>query len=93
MKTVAFPLALAGLALAAHGQALREATPQQQLMTTCRYEADARELKGDDKGRFITACLTTGRKREQEVLARCRLESRSKAALERRAFMNECARR
>ncbi len=93
MKTIATAIAAACLALAGHAQALREVTPQQQLTTTCHYEADARELKGRDKDRFFTDCLAAGRRREQEVLAQCRLESRSKPALQRRAFMNECSRR
>jgi len=93
MKTIAFALAGASLVLAAQAQAVREATPLQQLMTTCRYEAQARELQGRDKEHYIVTCLAAGRRREQEVLAQCRLEARSKPALQRRAFMDECSRR
>jgi hypothetical protein len=95
MKTIALMLAIASLAPAAQaqGRELQETTPQQQLMTTCRFEAEARELKAGDKERFVGACLVQGRRRLQEVLAQCRIESRSKSALERPAFMNECARR
>ena len=93
MKPIALTLAAAVLGACAQTQAVREATPQQQLMTTCRYEAAARELRGKDKDRFMTTCLANGRRREQEVLAECRLESRNKPALQRRAFMDECYRR
>ena len=93
MKTIALTLAAAVLAACAQAQAPREAAPLQQLTTTCRYEAETRELKAAEKERFIAACLADGRRREQEVLTQCRLESRSKPALERRAFMNECSRR
>ena len=93
MKIIALTLAAAVLGACAQAQAVHEATPLQQLATTCRYEADARELRGKDKDQFIATCLADGRRREQQVLAECRLESRYKPALQRRAFMNECYRR
>jgi hypothetical protein len=93
MKTIALTLAAAVLVACAQAQAPRQAAPLQQLTTTCRYEAETRGLGANDKERFIATCLADGRRREQEVLTECRLESRSKPALERRAFMDECYRR
>jgi hypothetical protein len=93
MKHVASTMAASLLALAAQAQALHEVTPQQQLLTTCRYEADVREMKGDEKNRFVSTCLAEGRRRQVEIQKECNAEARGKTGDLRRAFMFECTRR
>ena len=94
MQKIALTFALAALAATAQAQQIRrEPTPQQQLATTCRYEADVRDLKGSEKNRFVNGCLVAGRRREAEVLKECNAEARGKGGEARRAFMNECTRR
>jgi psiF repeat len=93
MKYVALIMAALLLPLAADAQALREATPQQQLLTTCRYEADAREMKGNEKSRFVSTCLAEGRQRQVGIQKECNAEARGKTGDARRAFMHECSRR
>jgi hypothetical protein len=90
-KRIVWTLAFA--AVGGHAQVHRDPTPQQQLQTTCNYEAGARELQGEEHRKFVNACMAQGRERQQQVLNTCRLESRAKQALERRAFMEECIRR
>ncbi|MDB5957495.1 PsiF family protein [Ramlibacter sp.] len=94
MKRTAIALAAMLLATAVQAQQLRrEPTPQQQLMTTCRYEADTRELKGSEHNRFLGACLAAGRQRQQKVMQECNAEARGKTGEARRAFISECSRR
>ena len=93
MKHVASTMAASLLALAAHAQALHEATPEQQLLTTCRYEADVREMKGGEKNRFVSNCLAQGRLRQLGIQKECNAEARGKTGDVRRAFMFECTRR
>ena len=93
MNTVALTLAGACALASCQAQVRREPTPQQQLLTTCRYEADVREMQGNERGRFITTCLAQGRQREREILKECNLEARGKGGDARRAFLSECSRR
>ncbi|GAB3651754.1 PsiF family protein [Ramlibacter alkalitolerans] len=93
MKQTIVVLALAASSVAAPAQKIREASPQQQLVTTCNAEAKYRELTGESRNRYISGCLSNGRKRLQEVLMACNAQARGKGGEERRKFMDECLRR
>jgi hypothetical protein len=93
MKHTVLLLALVSTGVGALPQARREATPQQQLVTTCNAEAKNRELTGQDRNRYISTCLSSGRKRLQEVLMACNAQAQGKGGEERRKFMDECLKR
>ena len=65
-------------------------TAQQQLMGTCNTEAKTNELKGDDRKKFMSSCLSDGRKRQQERMKACNVDATGKKGDERKAFMSEC---
>jgi hypothetical protein len=93
MKNTLLGLALFATSVGALAQATREATPQQQLVTTCNAEAKYRELTGEDRNRYISGCLASGHKRLQEVMKSCNAQARGKGGDERRKFMTECLKR
>ena len=66
------------------------ATPHQQLAASCGAEADAREMKAHDRARFISSCLSEGRKREKQVTKACSEAAAYKKVHERKGFMAEC---
>jgi hypothetical protein len=93
MNKIAVTLAVALTAFAACAAEKKEPTTQQQLMTTCNFEAKNRELKGEDRRKFMSGCLSSGSKRQQEVMKSCNVEARSKKGDDRRKFMAECLRK
>jgi hypothetical protein len=93
MKHTILVLAFFAASVGALAQARREATPQQQLVTTCNAEAKNRDLTGEGRNRYISTCLSNGRKRLQEVTMACNAEARRKGGEERRKFMAECLQR
>jgi len=89
MKKIVLALAITVIGVAAQAQ-IREATPQQQLVTTCNAEAKNRELKGEDKKKYLSTCFSDGRKRQQEVIMTCNARARGKGGDERKKFMAAC---
>jgi hypothetical protein len=78
-----FAAALLLAAGAAHAQ-----TAQQNLMGTCNKEAEGK--KGDERKKFMSACLSDGKKRQQEKMKACNADAKGKKGDERKAFMSEC---
>lgn len=76
------------IAVQAAGQAA--AAPQQPLATSCSEDANARQLKGQDRTRFVSTCVSEGRKREKQVAKACSEAAEYKPMQERRKFMAEC---
>jgi hypothetical protein len=66
------------------------AAAHQQLATSCSADADARGMKAQDRTRFITSCLSEGRKREKQVTKACSEAAAYKKIHERKGFMAEC---
>ena len=91
MKKIAAVIGMAVISIGVQATE-KEPTPQQQLTTTCNAEAHYRELKGQDRSRFVSACLAEGRKRQGEVMKSCNEAAQYKKADERRKFMAECQR-
>jgi hypothetical protein len=95
MKT--FVLALA-LALFAAGPAM--AVSQQDKMKTCNADATKKELKGDDRKKFMSECLSAAapepEKKElsssQERMKTCNADAAKKDLKgdDRKKFMSEC---
>ena len=93
MKHTILVLAFLATSVGALAQARKEATPQQQLVTTCNAEAKYRDLTGEHRSRYISTCLSNGHKRLQEVMTSCNTQARGKGGEERRNFMAECLKR
>jgi len=51
--------ALLALPLVTYAADGKKPTPQQEKMATCSKEASARQLKRDERNRFMSTCLST----------------------------------
>lgn len=83
------------LLLAATGATARDLTPAQQRMKACNTQAQARELEGAERNRFVTACLNgDGHARaetpRQRLHDECNERARGLEGAERRGFMTQC---
>ncbi len=73
-------------------------TKQQELMGACNKMAAQKEVKGDERKKFMSACLkgdvplAPARSPQQERMANCNKDAGSKALKgdERKKFMSEC---
>jgi len=71
-------------------------TPQQEKMAKCNKDAGEKALKGDERKKFMSECLSAGkseaRTAQQEKMARCNKEAGEKALKgdERKKFMSQC---
>jgi len=67
-------------------------TPQQEKMTSCNKEAGDKGLKGDDRKKFMSECLSKGKMSQQEKMKACNKEAGDKALKgdDRKKFMSEC---
>ena len=67
-------------------------TPQQSKMATCNKEAGAKNLKGDDRKKFMSECLSADKVSQQDKMKACNKEAGDKklAGDARKKFMSEC---
>jgi len=84
---------VAVITVGAQAQDEKEPTAQQALMATCNTEAKTKDIKGDERKKFMSTCLSDGRKRQQEVMKTCNAEAAGKKGAERKQFMAECLRK
>lgn len=95
MRNLAFALILA-LPLAsftAHAADEKKApTAQQQKMIDCNKEAADKQLKGDERKKFMSQCLRDKKKAQQEKMKACNKEAGEKKLKgdERKKFMSSC---
>jgi len=94
-------LALTALALSLTLGGAHAATDQQNKMTTCNAEAKTKELKGDERKKFMSECLSakpapapaaeTGTP-QQNKMKTCNADAKTKDLKgdERKKFMSEC---
>jgi len=94
-------LALTALALSLALGGAHAATDQQNKMTTCNAEAKTKELKGEDRKKFMSECLSakpapeaaaeTGTP-QQNKMKTCNADAKTKDLKgdERKKFMSEC---
>jgi uncharacterized protein HemX len=85
------------LALPLAGYAADEAkkpNPQQTKMAACNKEAGEKNLKGDERKKFMGECLSAAKKSQQEKMTACNKQAGDKALKgdERKKFMSECLR-
>jgi len=76
-------------ALAAEEKAM---TPQQEKMGACNKEAGDKALKGDDRKKFMSECLSKAKMSQQEKMKACNKDAKEKALKgdDRKKFMSEC---
>lgn len=68
-------------------------TEQQTKMATCNKEAGAKKLAGDERKKFMSDCLSAGKKpTQQEKMTACNKHAGDKklAGDERKKFMSSC---
>lgn len=106
MKTIVIlvTLALAGGNVFAADAAKKEPSPaqqaQQEKMKACNADAGKKELKGDERKKFMSDCLSAkpaaaepaAPATQQDKMKTCNAEAGSKALKgdERKKFMSEC---
>jgi hypothetical protein len=79
-------------------EAKKEMTPQQQKMSDCNKQAGEKKLAGDERKKFMSACLSaegaakTGKTSQQEKMTACNKQAGEKklAGDERKKFMSAC---
>ncbi len=101
LSTVSAALLLAaGLATTAVPSMAAEdgRTKQQELMAACNKMAGQKEIKGDDRKKFMSSCLKgevpmgAGKPTQQEKMALCNKEAGAKQLKgdDRKKFMSSC---
>lgn len=64
-------------------------TKQQSKMATCN--AEAKDMKGDERKAFMKDCLSTNKQEKQQTkMKTCNAEAKDKKGDERKAFMKDC---
>jgi len=86
-------LIVACLALPLAGMAQEKMTDQQSKMGTCNKEAGDKKLEGDARKKFLSECLSAGKKStQQEKMTACNKQAGDKklAGDDRKKFMSSC---
>ena len=75
----------------------KKMTPQQEKMAACNKDAGTKNLKGDERKKFMSDCLSAdtpsaAQKAQQEKMTACNKEAGDKALKgdERKKFMSTC---
>jgi Ni/Co efflux regulator RcnB len=71
----------------------KKMTPQQERMASCNKDAGAKDLKGDERKKFMSECLSAKKKMTQrEKMGACNKEAGEKQLKgdERKKFMSDC---
>lgn len=87
--------ALLALPLMAHAaEEKKKLTPQQEKMAACNKQAAEKNLKGDERKKFMSECLSAAKKTQQEKMAACNKQAGEKNLKgdDRKKFMSECLR-
>ena len=82
---------------AKQGEPKKEMTAQQKRMGECNKQASAKSMKGDDRDKFMSACLKGEPPKEltaqQKRMQQCNADAKKKQFKsndERQAFMSKC---
>ena len=97
-RKISLILALALCALPAIAQESKQPSPaqaaQQQKMNDCNKQAKTKNLKGDDRKKFMSQCLSAAgvSQTQQEKMKSCNKEATAKNLKgdDRKAFMSTC---
>ncbi|MGH6611470.1 MAG: PsiF family protein [Burkholderiaceae bacterium] len=65
---------------------------QQSKMATCNKDAGAKNLKGDERKKFMSECLSAAKMSQQDKMKTCNKQAGEKklAGDARKKFMSEC---
>ena len=91
MKTLVAILLAGAVGLAAAPCIAADAAkpnPQQERMKTCN--AKAGDMKGDERKKFMSDCLSAEKKAYDSKMSECNTKSKGMKADERNKFMSEC---
>ena len=73
------------------------ASPQTEKMKTCNADAKTKALKGDERKKFMSDCLSAGgggdaKSSQQDKMKTCNADAKTKALKgdERKKFMSDC---
>jgi bifunctional ADP-heptose synthase (sugar kinase/adenylyltransferase) len=80
------------LPIAVHAADEKKPTPQQEKMTACNKDASAKNLKGDERSKFMSTCLSAKPASQQDKMTTCNKDASVKNLKgdERKAFMSKC---
>ncbi len=62
--------------------------PQNERMKACNKEAG--DMKGDERKKFMSTCLSDKKKADDNKMAACNTKSKGMKADERKKFMSDC---
>ena len=70
----------------------KKPTEQQSRMATCNKDAGEKNLKGDERKKFMSECLKTKKASQQNKMTTCNKDAGEKKLKgdERTKFMSEC---
>ena len=68
--------------------AFAEQTAQQEKMSACNKQAG--EMKGDERKKFMSGCLSAKPMTQQDKMKQCNVDATGKSGDERKKFMSEC---
>ena len=93
MKVLQIPLLVLAVLFSAQGFAAN--TAQQEKMKSCNAEAGKQSLKGDERKKFMSECLSAkpaAPTTQQDKMKTCNAEAGKQALQgdERKKFMSEC---
>jgi hypothetical protein len=82
----------AAMAPAAAASADKPMTKQQTKMADCNADAKEKNLKGDERKKFMSSCLSDKKKAQQEKMKTCNADAKEKNLKgdERKKFMSSC---
>ncbi len=94
IRNVLFAACLALPLLAHAADDPKKLTPQQAKMAACNKEAGEKNLKGDERKKFMSECLAAAKLTQQEKMAVCnkRAGEKNLKGDDRKKFMSECLR-
>jgi len=82
------------LPLAGHAADDKKPTAQQEKMTACNKDASAKNLKGEERNKFMSTCLSAKPEpaTQQEKMTACNKDASAKNLKgdDRKAFMSKC---
>lgn len=85
-------IGLTAFASTAMAEEAKEMTAQQSKMGTCNKDAKEKALKGDDRKKFMSECLSAKKVTQQDKMKTCNKDAKEKALKgdDRKKFMSEC---
>jgi psiF repeat-containing protein len=90
MKTLCTALVLGLFAAAAHAQ--QGGAAQQKHMKDCNTQATQKNLKGDERQKFMSSCLSAAAQQDRMNACSKRAGEQKLKGDARKKFMNRCAR-